>query len=94
LAEYSDLNPGNQEYFAIEKTAFYGFLRSNVLVNPNEFEGNYALEVWKYNPLTIVKELPDDLSAVVPLSWFLSMKTSSDERVQMALDQIPEKGLW
>jgi hypothetical protein len=69
-------------------------LRSNVLVNPNEFEANYALEVWKYNPLTIVKELPEDLSAVDPLSLLLSMKTSSDERVQMALDQIPVKVLW
>ncbi|MCZ2459678.1 MAG: MarR family transcriptional regulator [Chitinophagales bacterium] len=94
LPEYTDLNPSRQEYFAIEKTVFYGLQKSNALVNPNEYEGRYALEVWKYNPLTLVDELPNDMAVVDPLSLYLSMKESRDERIEMALEQILEKFIW
>lgn len=94
LPEYTDLNPSRQEYFAIEKTVFYGLQKSNALVNPNEYEGRYALEVWKYNPLTLVDELPNDMAVVDPLSLYLSVKDSRDERIEMALEQILEKFIW
>ena len=94
LSEYTDLNPSRQEYFAIEKSVFYGLQKSNVLVNPNENEGRYALEVWKYNPLTLVGELPNDRAVVDPLSLYLSVRDSRDERIEMALDQILEKFIW
>ena len=91
LPEYTDLNPSRQYYFAIEKTVFYGLQKSNALVNPNDDEGRYALEVWKYNPLTLVDELPNYRAVVDPLSLYLSVKDSRDERIEMALDQILEK---
>lgn len=94
LPEYTDLNPSKQQYYAIEKTVFYGLQKSNALVNPNEYEGKYALEVWKYNPLTLVDELPNYLAVVDPLSLYLSVKDSRDERIEMALDQILEKYIW
>jgi DNA-binding MarR family transcriptional regulator len=94
LPEYTDLSPSRQEYFAIEKTVFYGLQKSNVLVNLNEYEGRYALEVWKYNPLTLVDELPNDMAVVDPISLYLSVKDSRDERIEMALEQILEKFIW
>jgi hypothetical protein len=94
LPEYTDLNPSRQEYFAIEKTVFYGLQKIKALVNPNDYEGKYALEVWKYNPLTLVDELPNDRTVVDPLSLYLSVKESRDERIEMALDQILEKFIW
>lgn len=94
LPEYTDLNPGRQQYYAIEKTVFYGLQKSNVLVNLNDYEGRFALEVWKYNPLTLVSELPNDVAVVDPLSLYLSMQDTRDERVEMALDQILEKYTW
>lgn len=94
LPEYTDLNPSRQEYFAIEKTVFYGLQKIKALVNPNDYEGKYALEVWKYNPLTLVDELPNDRTVVDPLSLYLSVKESMDERIEMALDQIMEKFIW
>lgn len=94
LPEYTDLNPSRQEYFAIEKTVFYGLQKSNALVNPNDYEGKYALELWKYNPLTLVDELPNDRTVVDPLSLYLSVKDSRDERIEMGLDQILEKFIW
>ena len=94
LSEYTDLNPGKQPYYAIERTVFYGLQKSNALTNMNEYEGNYALEVWKYDPLILVGELPNDLPVVDPLSLYLSLKEGRDERVEMALEQIIKKFIW
>ncbi len=94
LSEYSELNSSRQEYFAIEKTVFYGLQKSNGLVNLNNYEGKYALEVWKYNPLPLIEELPNFHAVVDPLSLYLSMKQSRDERVEMELDQMLKKIIW
>lgn len=94
LSEYTDLNPSRQEYFAIEKTVFYGLQKSNALVNLNEHEGRYALELWKYNPLTLVAPSGKKIKVVDPLSLYLSVKDRRDERIEMALEQILEKFLW
>lgn len=94
MPEYSNLNPSNQQYYAIEKTVFYGLEKSNVLINPNDYGGHYALEVWKYDPLTLVADLSNDMSVVDPLSLYLSLKDSQDERIEMALEQIIEKYIW
>ncbi len=94
LPEYTDLNPSNQQYFAIEKSAFYSLKKRNALVTLNEYEGRFVLEIWKYNPLNLVGELPNDLNAVDPLSLYLSVKDTRDERVEMALKQLLEKYIW
>ncbi len=94
LHEYTDLNPSRQEYFAIAKTVFYGLQKSNALVNPNDYEGKYALEVWKYNPITLMGDLPNDRKIVDPLSLYLCFKDSVDARIEIALDQILEKFTW
>lgn len=94
MPEYTDLNPSRQEYYAIEKMAFYTLEKSNALVNPNFYEGKYALEVWKYNPLPLVDDILNDRAAVDPLSLYLSVKDSNDERIEIALDQILEKFVW
>ena len=94
MPEYSNLNPSKQQYYAIEKTVFYGLQKGNAMINPNEYEGQYALEVWKYNPLTLVDKLPNNMPVVDPLSLYLSLKDSQDERIEMALEQIIEKYIW
>lgn len=94
LPEYTDLNPSKQQYCALEKTVFYGLQKSNALVNLNDYEGNYAIEVWKYDPLTLVHEMPNEMSVVDPLSLYLSLKDSKDERIEMALEQITDKYIW
>ncbi len=94
LPEFSDMSPSRQEFYAIEKNVFYGLQKDNVLVNFNENEGQYCLEVWKYNPLTLVGEMHDNRMLVDPLSLYLSLKDSYDERMQMALEQIIEKFIW
>ena len=94
LPEYSSLNPSKQQYYAIEKSAFYLLQKNNGLVNANDREGQYALEVWKYNPLTLVEEMNNNQAVVDPLSLYLSLKNNNDERIEMALEQIIEKMIW
>lgn len=93
LPEYSSMNPSKQQYYAIEKNVFYELQKNKALVNANDHEGNYAIEVWKYNPETIV-DMGNDLPVVDPLSLYLSLKESHDERIEMALEQIIEKYTW
>jgi hypothetical protein len=94
LPEYSDMNPSLQKFYAIEKSAFYKLQKSNALVNENDFEGEFCLEVWKYNPLKLVDELYNEAVVVDPLSLYLSLKESNDERIEMALEQIIKKYIW
>jgi hypothetical protein len=94
LSEYSDINPSRQQFYAIEKNKFYDLQKNNALTNANEYEGRYCLEVWKYDPETLVGELANDRPVVDPLSLYLSLKDSHDERIEMALEQIKDKNIW
>ena len=93
LPEYSDMNPSRQLYYAIEKDKFYAFQKEGLLKNPNEKEGMYCLEVWKYNPAILVQGITKE-DNVDPLSLYLSLKDIRDERVGMALEQIVKKFIW
>jgi hypothetical protein len=90
LPAYTNLNPSSQQYYAMDKDEYYTLQKSNALVNPNPLEGKYALEVWKYKPSNILNEM----SVVDPISLYLSMQDSSDERIEIALDQILKKYVW
>jgi len=92
LPEYTDMNPDRQEYFALEKKLFYELQKNNALINTNEKEGKYCLEIWKYNP-GIIKDINKN-EVVDPLSLYLSLKDSKDERIEMALEQIINQFTW
>lgn len=94
IDEYSDVNASRQEYYAINKTTFYSLQQNNQLKNINDREGKYCIEVWKYNPEILVEELDNDKAVVDPLSLYLSLKGSHDERIEIALEQIIEKHIW
>jgi DNA-binding transcriptional regulator YhcF (GntR family) len=91
LPEYSDINPTRQEFFAIEKNMFYALQKSNALINANKYEGAYCIEVWKYNPETVVNQRFNNTRIVDPLSLYLCYKDNQDERIEMAMEQIIEK---
>ncbi len=87
LPEYSDMNPSRQKHFALAKAAYYALPKST-WKNANDNEGSYCIEVWKYDPLLLVNELHNDSSVVDPLSLYLSLRDSKDERIEMALEQL------
>ncbi len=68
--------------------------KNNTLVKANKYEGQYCLEIWKYNPQTLLGELSNHKDVVDPLSLYLSLKESQDERIEMALEQIKKQFIW
>jgi hypothetical protein len=51
--------------------------------------GSVEIEIWKYDPELFARE-----GIVDPLSLYLSLKGTKDERVEMALDTLLEKFQW
>jgi hypothetical protein len=94
LPEYTDMNPSHQKYYAIEKNKFYKLIKKNALLNQNDKEGKFCLEVWKYCPKVLANKLQNESMSVDPLSLYLSLKDNKDERTEMALEQIIENYIW
>jgi len=94
LSEYSDLSPGNLGYFAIDNNDFRNLEKRNALENVNKDEGRFCLEVWKYSPRRIWGDLPSNHSSVDPLSLYITLQDSTDERVEMALEQLIREYQW
>jgi hypothetical protein len=94
LSEYSDMNQSRQNYVAIGRREYNKLNKQNLFINANPTEGNYCMEVWKYNPgilshTAIITELIVD-----PLSLYLTLKNIPDERIEMALEQIKKKFIY
>jgi len=89
LPVYTEIAEGNQLYYAIFKDRFYQLQREERLKNLNEEEGNYCMEIWKYNPGILTQH-----DYVDPLSLYISLKENTDERIQMALEQILKTYIW
>ncbi len=94
LPEYSDMNLSRQNYVAIGRTEYNRLNKQNLLRNANPTEGNYCLEIWKYNPGVLADTAIFTEQTVDPLSLYLTLKSTPDERIEMALEQIKEKYIY
>jgi hypothetical protein len=94
LAEYSDMNQSRQNYVAIGRTEYNRLNKQNLFVNANPTEGTYCLEVWKYNPGILTHTAIFTELIVDPLSLYLTLKNTPDERIEMALEQIEKKFIY
>lgn len=94
LTAYTNMNPGRQQFFAIDKVAYQAYKKTNQWPGENEREGEYAIEIWKYNPALLnnkFKWLEDNID---PVSLYFCFKNDKDERVEDALKQIERKFIW
>ena len=55
----------------------------------NKYDGNYLVEVWRYDPSILVKNHTID-----PLSLYLSLRTSVDERIKIELKNLISSVVW
>jgi hypothetical protein len=94
LPEYSDMNPSRQKFFAVDKIQYYKMEKGRQLNEIYHSDARVCLEVWKYNPLKLVENLNNVSSAVDPLSLYLSLLGSKDERIEMALEQVENSIVW
>jgi len=93
LPEYSDMNESRQEYYATDRGNFLRLQRNGQLMNLNDYEGIYCIEVWKYSPAVLTDGITKK-NNVDPLSLYLSLKDNKDERIEIAAEKIIEKYIW
>lgn len=94
LSEYSDMNRSRQNYLAVGRKIYNKLIKKNLLLNANPTEGKYCLEIWKYEPGILSEQGTAEIPVVDPLSLYFSLENISDERVEMALQQIKEQYIW
>jgi hypothetical protein len=94
LSSYSDFNWQGIGHLAIEKNEFYALKKNQKLQGLNENEGELAIEIWYYSPRQLMGKKPVDWAVVDPLSLYLSLTHSEDERIQMALDKVINSMIW
>ncbi len=93
LPEYTDLNPSRQAFYAIDRNEYNTLIQEKKLKESNDHEGLYCLEIWKYDP----KKLADNSrieNIVDPLSLYISLRETVDERIEMGLEQIKKNYIW
>lgn len=84
LAEMSMLNPDGRKTLALTKTELKN---SGAIVDAKY--GDTCVEVWRYAP-----EILADNDCVDPLSLYLSMMESDDERIQIELEHLIKNIQW
>ena len=85
LSETTDIVDNNFLTLALTANEAKNIPTSKLL----RYEGN-VVEAWRYDPLL----LNDSKDIVDPLSLCISLKDSSDPRIQIAIEQLLEKTLW
>ena len=94
LAYYTQLaDPATPVYaLATERLRSPGF--KNVKEIPEPVPGGCQLQVWSYAPILEVSARNHDKRAVDPLSLSLSFQGNTDERIDLALEELKEQFPW
>lgn len=88
LARQSMLGEPRMPVHAIGRTEWQVF-KSGVDELPEAMPGAHEWQLWNYSPA-----LEPDSDTVDPLSLILSLRDSTDERIEIALDALKEKLPW
>jgi DNA-binding MarR family transcriptional regulator len=91
LSKFSELEAGRQQVVAMTPAAFKA-AKGCHLLDPVPFAepDTVLIELWRYRPALLSK----DSHSVDPLSLYLSMRGSSDERVEAALTDLLKGIQW
>ncbi len=91
LAHYSDIAPMGQQILAMPSSAFASAKRNGLIETLPHPDANTAMiERWRYAPALLSK----DGRTVDPLSLYLSLRETKDERVEGALKQLLQAVPW
>jgi hypothetical protein len=89
LARLTLLNEPGQSVVAVASSAVALAEQRGVFFEPKEVAGGVAVQVWRYEPAMQIKT-----RVVDPLSLWVSLQGSADDRIQMALDELEEQFPW
>lgn len=88
LAHYTALNPDAEQWIMMTSKEFKEMDTDGSVINPNEFDGNIIIEIWKYPP---VCRKGDSEIYVDRLSLALSLRHDEDPRVEEEVEQLIKK---
>lgn len=83
LAYYSMLQASDSKVYAISKRQFSQRMQKQDHLMPSPLEGRFTLELWKRDPSALSKD-----NYIDPLSLYLSLRDSPDERIQIELENL------
>lgn len=87
LAKYSMLTPPKQPIYAISSKNWKVVQDiMPVTISPYPEEADFQLEIWRYDPKMLA-----NIKTVDPLSLYLSLQETEDERIESALEEMMEK---
>lgn len=89
LSHYTDINNNSKKHFAINHKDFTNLHKDGIIKMYSEYDGDYCIEVWKYDPKILSKDRKID-----PLSLFLIFKESEDQRIKIELENLINKISW
>ena len=88
LAQITMLSEPQQQIVAVTSEAIQKAKQAGIFFEPREIADGVAVQVWRYKPEMLDKKTVD------PLSLWLSLQDSRDNRIQLALDELVEKFPW
>ena len=94
LSQYTELNESRQKVYAIERGRYYELQKEDKLQETEDLEAAYCIEVWKYDPQVIASRADPEHAAVDPLSLYLTLMDTEDERVEMELEKLINEYIW
>ena len=91
LAHYTMLNPDREQMMMMTSKEYRAVKSADVMENPNIYDGNYIIEVWKY---PVVSKMGDKSQWVDRLSLVLSLRDDDDPRVEKEVERIISEQKW
>lgn len=88
LARMTMVNEPQQQVVAVTSEAIQQAKQAGIFFEPQAIADGIAVQVWRYKPEMLDKKTVD------PLSLWLSLQDSRDNRIQLALDELVEKFPW
>lgn len=91
LSHYSRLNPDDIRMIMMNRKQLQTLLDSRSVLNPNEFDGDVMIEIWKY-PVVSIKGCENKW--VDKLSLVLSLTDDHDPRVEGEVEYVINEMKW
>ena len=91
MAHYSMLNKDPEKWIMMTGGEYRQSMGEGSIVNPNEFDGDIIIEIWKYPS---VRRKDTAVEWVDPLSLVLSLKKDDDPRVEEETEHIINNFKW
>lgn len=91
LAHYTRLNPDPERMVMMIASQFRSLVAAKAIQNPNDYDGDVVIEIWKYPPVTSheAKQMFVDR-----LSLALSLRDNTDARVEGEVEQLINRMEW